>query len=243
MSQYFLVTHNSPNRSNFTGAVGCQFTVSQTIVITQLGRYYDAGSSQNHQITLWAVSGQTKLAQGTILASSSSDANGFKWVTVSSVTLTPGNTYAIAVDETNGGDTWPDQGAVTVNSYATLVRAVYATTQGAYPNNNQNSGQTYDTPNMYDFTPQGMLLTDGTETNNWADALVKAGPATLTLSDSETNNWADAVALSLISPGALVSQVVVEVLVPGVAQAEVSQVVVEVMMPRRFNQPHISVST
>jgi len=169
----FLTAHNTPNRSNFTGAVGCAFTVSVGIVITRLGRFYDAGSTRDHVVSLWrqltpppAGTG-TLLGQGTVTAASASDSNGYKWVTLGTpVILLPGNTYAIGVDETSGQDNWPDQAAgSTFDNHFGSIAARNSSTQGTFPGNAGNGGQTYDTPNMQNvwdfFLTDAMTLSDG----------------------------------------------------------------------------------
>ena len=137
------------NDANF--AVGYTFQVSYPITINRLGRLYVAGNTQNHLVKLWQTSGPTLITSGTVLAASTSDANGFKWVSVTPVTLTPGVTYAIAVDENAAGDTWKDWWTPNLNSYFSNITAMYSGTRGAYPSIAAGAGKIYSTGAM-DFS-------------------------------------------------------------------------------------------
>lgn len=138
--------------NNYSGALGFQFTVLQNLIINALGRKYLVGNTQNHVVNLWsAAAGGTLLASATVLAASSSDANGFKFATISPVTLVPGVTYTIAVDEVNGGDTWVSgvSNPVLNGLFGPRVVAAYTNVGGAstYPTNTNGTGA-YDAASM-----------------------------------------------------------------------------------------------
>jgi hypothetical protein len=145
----FASNPSTATRNNFTGALGFAFSVSSPISVSQFGRKYLSGNTQNHAVNLWiSTNTSTPIATGTILASSSSDGNGFKWVSITPVTLFPGNTYVIAIDETNGDDTWYGEFTPSLQSVFTSVVAAYSTTQSTYPSNQSGSNNIYDSPAM-----------------------------------------------------------------------------------------------
>jgi hypothetical protein len=146
----FAVFPTTANRNSISGTFGMIFTVSQNVTITEFGRLYVAGNVQNHGINLWAVTSQTNLASGTVLAASPSDSNGFKYVTLGTpVTLVPGTSYAIAVDETSGGDTWTNLWVPTLNPIFTDYSSCYSSSgQDTYPNNNGVLDTLEDSPAM-----------------------------------------------------------------------------------------------
>lgn len=143
----FITPPTTALRNDFTGAVGFTFTVSQSIKVNRLGRLYVAGNVQDHVIKLWiSTDTVTPLASGTILAAGKSDIKNFKWVDITPVTLTPGNTYAIGIDNTNGGDTFKDlwiPGAA-ADSRITVITTAYITSLGLYPNSTAGAGM-FDT--------------------------------------------------------------------------------------------------
>lgn len=99
-------TTASRNDANFV--IGHTFYPADYITVSQLGRLYVAGNSQNHAIGIYNRATSGLVASGTILAASSSDANGFKWVSITPVVLSPLIEYAIVAVEFGGGDTWKE---------------------------------------------------------------------------------------------------------------------------------------
>ena len=165
---------NVPTNANVSSGSGCfgfSFQVSEPITVSQLGRQYIAGNTQNHNVKLWANTNTgTPLASGTVLAASASDAFGIKWASISPVTLTPGVRYSIAIDENISGDEWPDilgqfylqpQFPVSVNTPSGVCPNICAMTgaAGAFPGtqapvgDNNGIGSMYDAPAMmYTYT-------------------------------------------------------------------------------------------
>ena len=213
----FLLAHNTPNRNNASGSVGCRFTVATAVLITKVGRFYDAGSTHDHVISIWiSTNTTTPLARATVLASSASDGNGYKWAPLpASVILRPGNTYSIAVDEANGLDNWPDIYVPTVDANFTITQGCFVLTPSLFPSSNSNAGSTFSTPNMEDVSQtvtgsviplviqESMSMSDkltgigyGLLPNDQmtqSDSFLGVAPLTLNLSDS-LNNWADSFA-------------------------------------------------
>jgi hypothetical protein len=95
---------------------------------------------------LWISTNQvTPIASGTILAASTSDSFGIKWVSITPITLTPGNGYAIGIDETSGGDTWNDHFAYSLQPQIIDTWTASGTT-GGFPVQTFPQNQMYDTP-------------------------------------------------------------------------------------------------
>jgi hypothetical protein len=148
----FTSAPTGTNRSNITIEAGYQFTMASTVTITRLGRKYVTGNSQNHRVRVWNVSTGLVVADATVLASSDSDADGFKWADMTgSATLSSGVTYAIGVRETSGGDVWLDGCNV-----AGKVAAPFGSIVSKFGNadamptiNGGVSNTTYSTPAMW----------------------------------------------------------------------------------------------
>lgn len=144
----FAVKPTTATRTNFTGSLGMRFTVSEPITVSQLGRLYVAGNSQNHTINLWiSTDTVTPIASVTLTSSLTSDANNFKYDDITPVVLTPGNTYAIASNETSGGDAWKDLWAYgsDIQSVFTDKFAVYHGTANTYPSLGATPSNIYNT--------------------------------------------------------------------------------------------------
>ena len=167
----FAVVPPTPTRNNFTGCVGMTFQVNTPIVVSALGRYYYSSNTQNHVVNLWVNSNtSTPLATTTVLAASSSDANGFKWASITPVTLVPGIQYSIAVDETSGGDLWnenPTYPVILQREFPLIIattggntvgyEGAYSTTQSTFPSNNGTGDSMWSTPAMtYTYAIPGL---------------------------------------------------------------------------------------
>lgn len=85
--------------------IGHSFVPADFITVSELGRLYVAGNTQNHQIAIWEKATPTLITSATILAASPSDANGFKYVSITPVVLDPAKEYVIAALETSV-DNW-----------------------------------------------------------------------------------------------------------------------------------------
>lgn len=161
----FLTNPPAPDRNNLTVAVGFQFQVTQPITVTSLGRYYTS-SGASHTINLWAASDTAApLATATVSGSAISGQASIVYATITPVTLNPGNVYAIAIDEQNGGDLWVDDwqpGAANIGLLNTIITNIVESygVAGAYPLTTSSVGRIYDTPSMI-FTTAQPLLTSG----------------------------------------------------------------------------------
>lgn len=136
-------------RNDFTGSLGFRFTVSSTIYLFKLGRLYVTGNSQNHLINIWiSTDTVTPIASATVLASTTSDSNNYKYASLaSSVTLSPGNTYYAACDETASGDAWKNDWLPTgtMQSVFTVGYSVWSSSNNTFPSNLGTVNQMYDT--------------------------------------------------------------------------------------------------
>jgi hypothetical protein len=178
----FLTNPPSPTRNNFAGAAGFQFQVSQPITVTSLGRYYPAAGS-SHTVDLWSNSNSgTLLVSAVIPAQTTLEQPSFIYTTISPVTLNPGTVYAIAINESAGGDFWVDDwipgtaGHGVLNGIMTNVVAAYALTKSTYPLYTSTVGGVYDTPAMI-FTTNVPLLGSGASTTNIVSQAT--GPTTI----------------------------------------------------------------
>lgn len=151
----FVTFPTTATRNDFTIAVGFQFQVLSTISVTKMGRLYVSGNVQDHVANLWLGPGPgTLLASGTILASSTSDANNFKWVDITPVTLSPGNTYVIGLDEYSSGDKWKDTWATAGfvdATYFTSVVEKFTLGSSVFPATGVATDHMYSTPAMCFF--------------------------------------------------------------------------------------------
>jgi len=102
----FVTFPTTANRNDANFVLGHTFIPVVSMSVTQLGRLYVAGNTQDHQIAIWEKATGTLITSGTILAASSSDANNYKYVTVSAVTLDPAKEYVIGCQEFAAGDQW-----------------------------------------------------------------------------------------------------------------------------------------
>ena len=149
----------STSLRNDSYAVGMQFTVSATKYVRKLGRYWITGNTQDRTIRLWNSSDQVSpMVTATILNSSPTDANGFKWVDITPTALVSGQTYAVAIDET-GGQNWKDSWSPSLQSGFTFGAAFSGA--GSYPVTGSPSGGTmYSQPAM-DYTTTALLPNEG----------------------------------------------------------------------------------
>ncbi len=122
-------------RSNFSGWVGFRFAVGGApITVTQLGRWVVSGNSGSHTVKL-VDSGGNDVPDGSVTVNTSGAAAGqFAYATLATaVTLSPGATYVLMSQETNGGDQWYDYNCgVTLTSAATPNQAAWANNGGIY---------------------------------------------------------------------------------------------------------------
>ncbi len=156
-------------------SMGQQFTVLSPITVTRLGRMYPTGQTHNHDAALWSTASTTvPLASGTILASSTSDADSFKWVNITPVVLVPGVDYSVVTNEDSSTlDTWktnyfwtyadttPYILAGPVGSGKTMPGSVYRSTGYGYPSTLTAYNAGFNTAAI-GFTVNGVIQTGAT---------------------------------------------------------------------------------
>lgn len=98
-------------RNNFTGEVGCSFTVDTAMVVVALGRFAcPGGANRTHSLRLVDAERNTTVLNGTIdLAADHGDVNGYAWTPAAEGTpLVPGRKYYLVSSEVLGGDYFAD---------------------------------------------------------------------------------------------------------------------------------------
>lgn len=144
----FTAVPTGATRNDTYYAYGFLFTPSVDIRVGKLGRLYLSGNSRNHEVFILRMSDHASLADGTVLAASASDADGFKWVDVPDVVLTAGTRYGIATYEEHGGDTWLDLYTPPLVSVFTDIDAAF-TAGGGPLSGGWGDGKAYSTPAMW----------------------------------------------------------------------------------------------
>ncbi len=155
----FAVFPTTATRNDFTSSLGYEFGVNNTITVTNIGRLYVAGNSQNHPAELWDMTGGFLMASNTILNSSASDANGYKYAALTATNLIPGRLYAITINETSGGDTWRDVAAASFSNPIYYYGYAFGAS-GAPPNNLGSNGLIFDAP-VIQYTITSGLTVNG----------------------------------------------------------------------------------
>lgn len=123
-------------------SMGCVFTTSAPVTITQLGRFYAAANVQDHRINLWDNAGALLLS-ATVLAASASDADGVKWADVTPYALAAG-TYRLAATEDSDSlkNEWT---ATLVAPFSDLFTAFYNDAD-VFPTYVGTAGKMYSAP-------------------------------------------------------------------------------------------------
>lgn len=154
------------NRNDANFSVGIKFVAVNDMVVTRLGRLYVSGNSQNHAARLYLSSNTASpIASGTILNASTSDANNFKWVDITPVTLIAGETYTVALDENASGDVWKNEWTPSLQSDFTTVYSMFGTI-GAYPSNQYVLNTMFSTPALDYHYPQTTISSNGVSTQD-----------------------------------------------------------------------------
>lgn len=140
-------------------SLGIVFTTSSTRIVRKLGKFWQTGNTGNRKIRLWNSSDHANpLVLATILGSSTSDANGIKWVDIPPQTLIAGQTYALMIDE-DAGQNWNSPWSPTLQSGITFGKAYGAV--GGYPDSGTASGSDmYSAPAM-GYTTTALLPNEG----------------------------------------------------------------------------------
>ena len=159
LTNFFTASYTG-TRNNYPGTLGFNFTPSQNITVTALGRSVSGSMNNNHNLYIWLTSNQSLVTSATVTPSSSVDSLGYAYVTITPVQLTSGISYCISSDETSGGDEWMDAGVISSHSgIATINNAVYGNT-GSFPSNpDYSTNYGYVPPTFYVGTTQCVMPT------------------------------------------------------------------------------------
>lgn len=118
-------------RNGYTGYVGFQFTVGAApLTVTALGRWCVAGNAAVHPVEIVTAAGAPVASVAIPMAACTG--GQYVWATASAI-LAAGATYNLASFENAGGDSWWDQGAITLASGAASTTSIYQYAGVWYP--------------------------------------------------------------------------------------------------------------
>lgn len=167
--QTFPTASSGGLRSNFTGSLGFTFTLAANITVSSLGRLYISGDTHNHFMAIYDISSPgSAVVSGTVLAATASDANNYKYVSITPTTLLASKTYAIAIDEVNGQDQWLDQAWTSTNFLNPYVKRLGSNfgTASAYPSSFNPGNVIYGAPAFKFTTSADPQVVASYDTNN-----------------------------------------------------------------------------
>ena len=123
------------SRNNFTGQAGYQFTPTEDIMVTALGRPVSGEMIDSHTIQIWDETTLNLVVSATVTPSSSTDDVGYKYESIANpALLTAGRTFRITSTETSGGDAWMDAGYIrNYSNVAKVGSAVYGFHPETFP--------------------------------------------------------------------------------------------------------------
>ena len=126
----------TPSGQTFFGGagsitVGWGFSLSSAVDVTQLGVWDENGNglAQSHMVTIWDSTG-TAVAQVTIPSGTGAETNGFRYVSIGSVSLTAGNYTIGALYGAFGSDT----ASISALAISTAPGVTYAGSRGTVGN-------------------------------------------------------------------------------------------------------------
>jgi hypothetical protein len=131
-------------RNNFTGAVGCKFSVSKNINVVALGRWVISGNSQSHTITIYDGTGVTLMATA-VVNCSGAVAGAYIFAPITPLGLIAGSSYRLESTEVSGGDQWYDLNTTVITN---SVGSVLTESAGHTGGGTQAAGHTYVPPNF-----------------------------------------------------------------------------------------------
>ena len=111
--------------------IGWRFSVTEDILVTDLGVRYDSdGITSDHQVGIWD-SRQTLLAEATVTAGTAPDGD-FGYTPITGLSLSPGETYSIGALYLSAGGDYYVSGAssLTMDSRVTWLNSTYPSVGG-----------------------------------------------------------------------------------------------------------------
>lgn len=178
---FFTDSYSSGNKTNLTKDVGYEFTPTQDITITALGRSVSTSMNQEHDISVYRVSNQKLVAAATVKPFSCTDAQGYRYETLPvPVTLIKDTAYRIVSSELNGGDNWNDLTGIGSHSSVAVINQGVQGDVGSYPSTTAGtSEQGYGPATFYFGNLQSPIN------------LARALPANRSVLTSSSNNGSD----------------------------------------------------
>ncbi|MGA2715763.1 MAG: protease pro-enzyme activation domain-containing protein [Bryobacteraceae bacterium] len=171
-----------PLRNDFTGWVGMKLTVgANPITVSSLGRICVANNTQAHTVKFVNAGTASDVTGASASVSMAGCTAGqFVYTAISPATLTAGASFYLVSQETQGGDRWYDQGAISAATVAAVNSSVYFYSGNWYPIGSANSS--YVPPNFQYTTggaPQYLLTT----------AVSPPGSGAITASPASSNGY------------------------------------------------------
>jgi len=105
-----------------------QFTLTQSITISHLGRYYISNNKASHELNLIRASDNAILGNLTLdLSTGQTDSLGFKYgKLVNNINLSVGTVYYLVTSEVSGGDQWyDDSGTIITSTIGNISNGIY----------------------------------------------------------------------------------------------------------------------
>jgi hypothetical protein len=99
------ITTPAGTRNNYSGGIGLSFAITESIIVTSLGRAFFTGNSGSGIVGLLNSSG-TEIVRATIDLSGGADRT-FNYTAISPTTLDPGSYFLLSA-EVSGGNLWAD---------------------------------------------------------------------------------------------------------------------------------------
>lgn len=114
-------------RNDFTGWVGMKLTTgTNPLTVSSLGRICVAGNSQTHTVKFVSAGNGSDVPGASVAVNMTGCTPGqFVYSAITPVVLPAGTTYYLVSQETQGGDQWYDQGAISTTTAATSNNSVY----------------------------------------------------------------------------------------------------------------------
>ena len=123
-------------RNNFGGWLGMKITVGATpLTLRELGRWVIAGNTGIHIVKIVDAATSADVPGGAVSVATAGTPAGMRYAALPApVTLAANKSYLIVSQETSGGDSWYEAGAVQTynSSIATINNAIYSSSPTTY---------------------------------------------------------------------------------------------------------------
>jgi List-Bact-rpt repeat protein/Big-like domain-containing protein/putative Ig domain-containing protein/Kelch motif protein len=164
-------------RNDFSGWVGMKLTVgANPLSIATLGRICVANNAQAHVVKLVnASNGGDVTGASALVNMAGCTAGQFVYAPLEPITLPAGASYYLVSQETQGGDRWYDEGAISASNVATVTSSVYFNNGSWYPIGGGNTS--YAPPNFQYTTATVTQYPLTTSVSPVASGAITANPA------------------------------------------------------------------